>query len=518
MTQEKPKIATNQVRIVEVPDEVTGRRVGASIEEFYIEELIGRGGVSEVYRARDTRTESTVALKFLLPERLADQQSCQRLRQEAQAIMSLRHKHIVSVLDIRENDATGPFIVMELIDGKNLTEFLPLPQKQALDICASIADALAYAHSRGMIHRDIKPSNVMLSRDGVIKLVDFGLAKAFEPENPKHIPLTRTSELVGTPLYMSPEQCFGQDLDARSDVYQLGCLLYQCLTGLPPFEGSNSFEAMFKHVSQEANYDNLPESISSVLKRAMHKNPSERFDDMSQLAMALRNTHYGNLLAKPKTTNSKGARNAKLLVGVVAGSGVLLCGALASQLVIHFIVHGFRSPTNLVAERYYQAGLYQKKLGHTEDSRRALLTAIKKDKGEIGFKALSFLRSHLPAHPVSREAEQLNIEGYNLDHSSKPVEAEKVWLDCIAQYPNFEWPYSNLASLYLRQGKTDDALRLLERAVEINPFYTNALRNLSETHLALGNREKAIEYAREAVQSDPTDQDAKDELKRLLQQ
>lgn len=516
MTPEKPKIATDQVRIVEVPDELTGRRVGASIEEFHIEELIGRGGVSEVYRARDTRTESTVALKFLLPERLADQQSCQRLRQEAQAIMSLRHKHIVSVLDIRENEITGPYIVMELIDGKNLTEFLPLPQKQALDICASIADALAYAHSRGMIHRDIKPSNVMLSRDGVIKLVDFGLAKVFEPENPKHIPLTRTSELVGTPLYMSPEQCFGQDLDARSDIYQLGCLLYQCLTGLPPFEGSNSFEAMFKHVSQEANYDNLPESISSVLKQAMHKNPSSRFGDMSQLAMALRSTHCGHLLAKPINANSKGAQWAKLLAGTVAGTGVLLTGLLLTQLTMHLMTHGVKTLPNFEAERYYKAGLYQKQLGRTEESRKALLMAIKKDKGEIGFKALSYLRSHLPAHPMPQEAVELNIIAYNLDHSNNPVEAEQKWLECIAKYPTFEWPYSNLASLYLRQGKTEEALKLLERAVEINPFYTNALRNLSETHMILGNKAKAIEYSREAVQSDPTDQDAKNELKDLM--
>lgn len=527
MTEDKLKIAEDEVRLVEVADperltEITdgpvGLRVGASLEEFQIEELIGRGGVSEVYRARDTRSETVVALKFLHPERLSDQQSCERLRKEAKAIRSLRHKNIVSVIDIRENAVTGPYLVMELLDGKNLTESLPLPEMRALEVCSDVADALSYAHSRGMIHRDIKPSNVMLLADGGLKLVDFGLAKVFEPENPHHIPLTRTTELVGTPLYMSPEQCFGHDVDARSDVYQLGCLLYQCLTGLPPFEGSNSFEAMFKNVSEEANFGKLPEPIVAILKQAMNKNPSKRFPTMSNMALAIRDTMAGKRYARPRQIDRK--------IAIATIGGVVSIGALSIILIaVPLWMQSNKqdampnAPAQQAAKYYYDLGVDYKMKGWTEKSRGALQEAIRRDKGEIGFKALSFLRSHLPAHPVTQDAEQLNIKGYSLWHVAKDYAgAERVFRECMELYPNFEWPYSNLGALLVEMGQPEKALPFAEKAVQINPFFTNALRHLSDAHIALGHRAKAIQYLQDAVESDPSDQELKVELQTLMNQ
>ncbi|MBS1991431.1 MAG: protein kinase [Cyanobacteria bacterium SZAS LIN-2] len=527
MAEDKPKIAEEEVRLVEVAEPVRlvegsaepdALRVGAKLDEFLIEELIGRGGVSEVYRARDTRSETIVALKFLRPERLSDQQSCERLRKEAQAIRSLRHKNIVSVIDIRENEITGPYLVMDLLDGKSLTESLPLPQRRALEVCSDVADALSYAHSRGMIHRDIKPSNVMLLADGSVKLVDFGLAKVFEPENPHHIPLTRTTELVGTPLYMSPEQCFGHDVDARSDVYQLGCLLFQCLTGLPPFEGSNSFEAMYKNVSEEANFGDLPESIVAVLKQAMNKNPAKRFPTMSAMALAIREAMTTKSSARP----GRAAKN----VAIAAAGSIISLGAVATVLIAAPFLTPQNKPDPVVltpgqqaAKRYYDLGVDYKMKGWTEFSRVALQEAIKRDKGEIGFKALSYLRSHLPAHPVSKAAEQLNIEGYILWHKTKDYDgAERVFRQCMALYPNFEWPYSNLGCLLVERGQPEKGLPFLEKATQINPFYTNALRHLSDAHLALGHRDRAIQYLKDAVESDPSDQDVKEELQNLMNQ
>jgi serine/threonine protein kinase len=305
---DKAKIINDEVRLVESDDEpsLDGLRVGATIDEFVIESLLGRGGVSEVYRARDTRTNSEVALKFLLPSRLDDKQSCARLRSEAMHIMDLRHRYIVSVLDVREDPSAGPFIVMELVDGKPLGEQLPMSEAEALRLCAQISEGLAYAHGRGMIHRDIKPSNVMLLEDGSIRIVDFGLAKVFAPEKAEHIPLTRTSEVVGTPLYMSPEQCFGQSVDARSDVYQLGCLLFQCITGFPPFEGSNSFEAMYKHVSAQPKLDAMSLPVQDVLKKALDKNMELRFQSMSEMGEALRIAMSGTQHAASAQASSRG--------------------------------------------------------------------------------------------------------------------------------------------------------------------------------------------------------------------
>jgi len=514
------------VRLVATKEEqndgqiTSGLHVGAHIDEFVIEELIGRGGVSEVYRACDTRTDTAVALKFLLPSRINDKQSGARLRNEAMHIMGLRHRNIVSVVDVRENELVGPYIVMELLDGKPLTAHLPLDQKRALEVCAHIAEALAYAHSKGMIHRDIKPSNVVMLVDGSVQLVDFGLAKIFAPENPQHMPLTRTTELVGTPLYMSPEQCFGQTVDARSDVYQLGCLLFQCLTGYPPFEGSNSFEAMYKHVSAQPDLAAMSEPIKDVLFKALDKNPEARFQSASEMGQCIQEAMQGRRSASRKLRKPKFSLAAVLLWVfvplVVAGSvlplvmflpGTHVPEQMPSQLSL--------TPTQQEAYRLYRQGVDYKAKGWTEKSREALTKATKLDTSAVGFKALSFLRSHLPAHFQPPEAEQLNIKAYNLSYSGQQAEAERVWKECFALYPNFEWPYSNLGNLYLEQGQAQKAVPLLEKAIDINPYYTNALRNMSDTQLALGHRDLAIQFMQRAADSDPDEPGYKQALANL---
>lgn len=500
MTEEKTVVKSETEKIHLVADDAGGPlRVGAIIDEFVIQRLLGRGGLSEVYAAEDTRTNTIVALKFLLPERLPDEQSRTRLRNEARQIRTLRHKNIVSVVDIRENETTGPFIIMELIHGKPLTEQLPLPEKQALEVCVQLAEALGYAHSKGMIHRDIKPSNVMILEDGSIRLLDFGIAKVLSDENPKHIPLTRTNEVVGTSLYMSPEQCFGQNIDARTDIYQLGCLLFQCIAGFPPFQGSTSFEAMYKHVSAQPDLSTMSGPVRSILTKALDKNPEERFQSSSDMALALREAIHGRSAVRHKRRPPL-HKNALLAIAIIAlSAGALVWYGMTKHGSVPLTAN------QLLAQRYFEEGLDYKAKGWTELSRQSLTKAINLDKGAIGFRALSFLRSHLPAHFQTEQAEQLNIEGYNLNYTGQTVQAERVWLDCINRYPNFEWPYSNLALLYLDEGKVSEAVRLLEKAIEINPYYTNALRNMSDAQLKLGNRDAAIKYMERAAESAPED-------------
>ncbi|MBY0548344.1 MAG: protein kinase [Candidatus Obscuribacterales bacterium] len=495
-----------------------GVRKGMKVDEFVIEELIGRGGSSEVYRAHDTRTDTTVALKFILQSRLSDKQACARLRSEAKHIMSLRHRNIVCVLDVREHESAGPYLVMELLDGKPLTDFLPLPQKEGLEVCAQVAEALSYAHGLGMIHRDIKPSNVMMLSDGSIRLVDFGLARVFAPENPEHIPLTRTSEVVGTPLYMSPEQCFGQEVNVTTDVYQLGCLLFQSITGFPPFGGSTSFEAMYKHVSAQPDLRSMPPSIREIVSKALDKNPSARFQSAGEMGQCLRDAMLGRNTVR---RNSKTTR----AWSVVLGCSAVVCVCTLIGLVMSF--QGMNPPqisgpaltgTQLQARNFYEQGVEYKARGWTEKSRESLLRAIELDKGTIGFKALSFLRAKLPAHVQSLDAEQANILAYNLRYSGRKLEAEKEWKKCIARYPNFEWPYSNLAGYYLDEGRPADALPLLEKALEINSYYTNGLSNMSETQLQLGHKDLAIKYMKLAAESAPEDDSYREAVHKLERQ
>ncbi len=503
-----------KVTLVTTADEVvTGKNeegsvsTGMKVDEFLIQSLIGRGGASEVYRAHDTRTDTIVALKFLLASRLTDKQSCARLRSEAKHIMGLRHRSIVSVLDVRESDSVGPYLVMELVEGKPLTEYLPLSQQQALEVCVQVAEALSYAHGTGMIHRDIKPSNVMMLANGSVCLVDFGLAKVFAQENPEHMPLTRTTEVVGTPLYMSPEQCFGQDLSVTSDIYQLGCLLFQSITGFPPFEGSTSFEAMYKHVSAQPDLRGMPPPVRDILNKALDKNPDERFQTAGEMGQCLRDAIEGRSTAGRKTKMVIFSKMA------IVGIATMLIAGTAIFLQLQKSLMPSQPPLNvnsltasqIQAQYLYEQGLDCKAKGWTEKARESLTQAIALDKGTIGFRALSYLRAKLPAHVQSTDAEQLNILGYNLGYSRRESEAEKVWKQCIAKYPNFEWPYSNLASQYMQQGHLQKALPLLERAIEINPYYTNALRNMSDVQSRLAHRDLAIKYMKQAAESAPED-------------
>ncbi len=510
--EEKVILVNTAEELVASKSEESGIRKGMQVDEFFIESLIGRGGASEVYRAHDTRTDSMVALKFILPARMADEQSRARLRSEAKHIMALRHRCIVSVLDVRESDTAGPYLVMELLDGKPLTDYLPLGEKLALEVCSQVAEALSYAHGQGMIHRDIKPSNVMMISDGTIRLVDFGLAKVFDNENPEHIPLTRTKEVVGTPLYMSPEQCFGQDLNVTSDVYQLGCLLFQAIKGFPPFEGSTSFEAMYKHVSAKPDLSALSPAIQDILNKAMDKNPSARFQSAGEMGQCLREAMDGR-------RRLRHLKKPLLLVASLAVVALFAAGYFVAQQfrppVEEAHTAGLLSEAQMRAQELYEQGIDYKAKGWTERSRETLKQAINLDKGEIGFRALSFLRSKLPAHEQSQEAEQLNILAYNLAQAGKKGEAETVWKRCIKKYPNFEWPYSNLAAQYMDDGQYEKALPLLDKAIEINPYYTNALRNMSEVQMQLKHRDLAIKYMKEAADSAPEDPSYRKALSQL---
>ena len=214
--------------------------IGQTLDHYRIESKIGEGGMGVVYGARDTHLDRPVAVKVLPPDRVADPARKQRFVQEARAASALNHPNIVTIHDIRSQDGVD-FIVMEYVEGKTLDERIPargMRPTEALKSAVQIADALAKAHGAGIIHRDLKPSNVMVTEEGRVKVLDFGLAKLLEPADYSDEaatltagPLTEEGAVVGTAAYMSPEQAEGRKLDGRSDIFSFGSVLYEMVTG-----------------------------------------------------------------------------------------------------------------------------------------------------------------------------------------------------------------------------------------------------------------------------------------------
>ena len=216
---------------------------------YELSHLVARGGMAEVYRAHDRLLDRPVALKVLFPELSVDRAFVERFRREAQAAANLSHPNIVPVFDWGEDNGTY-FIVMEFIDGRALSSILrtagPMHPDRAAEIGADVAVALAYAHRHGVIHRDVKPGNVLITEDGMVKVTDFGIARAINTEES----LTQTGAVMGTATYFSPEQAEGMGVDARSDIYSLGVVLFEMVTGRPPFMGDTPVAVASKHVRE----------------------------------------------------------------------------------------------------------------------------------------------------------------------------------------------------------------------------------------------------------------------------
>jgi len=285
------------------------RRLG---DRYDLGEALGRGGMAEVLEGRDLRLGRRVAVKILRPDLAKDPAFQSRFRREAQSAASLNHPNIVAVYDTGE-DILGnehgsvivPYIVMEYVDGQTLRQLLSsgrrlLPER-ALEITAGVLAALDYSHRHGIVHRDIKPANVMLTRTGDVKVMDFGIARALADASAT---LTAGSAVMGTAQYLSPEQARGEVVDARSDLYSTGCLLYELLTGRPPFTGDSPVSVAYQHVSEQASPPSqidpaVPPGLDALVMRSLAKNPDDRY----QSAADFRNDVERAIAGMPVTSS-----------------------------------------------------------------------------------------------------------------------------------------------------------------------------------------------------------------------
>jgi serine/threonine protein kinase len=259
---------------------------------YEIGDLLGRGGMAEVHIGRDSRLGRSVAVKMLRPDMARDPSFQARFRREAHSAASLNHPSIVAVYDTGEDEHAGnpvPYIVMEYVDGSTLRDLMASGRKlmpeRALEIVDGVLGALAYSHAHGIIHRDIKPANVMLTRAGDIKVMDFGIARAMADQSAT---MTATSAVIGTAQYLSPEQARGEQVDARSDLYSTGCLLYELLTGRPPFVGDSPVSVAYQHVREDAAppsaFDpDVPAAVDAVVMRSLTKDREDRYQSADEM-------------------------------------------------------------------------------------------------------------------------------------------------------------------------------------------------------------------------------------------
>ena len=276
--------------------------------------LLGRGGMAEVHLGHDRRLGRTVAVKLLRSDFARDPSFQARFRREAHSAASLNHPAVVAVYDTGEDEVGGspvPYIVMEYVEGSTLRELMAtgsrLVPERALEITDGVLAALAYSHQQGIVHRDIKPANVMLTGDGEVKVMDFGIARAVADTGAT---MTQTSAVIGTAQYLSPEQARGEQVDARSDIYSTGCLLYELLTGRPPFVGDSPVSVAYQHVREEpvppSHIDpDVPRAVDSIVLKALTKDRNARYQSAAEMRADIAAALAGRPVTAPPPTTTQ---------------------------------------------------------------------------------------------------------------------------------------------------------------------------------------------------------------------
>jgi serine/threonine protein kinase len=286
-------------------EDVANQAVGATIDKrYFIDGLIAQGGMGAVYRATHTALNKKVAVKILWPYFSSNASAEERFHQEAKAASRLTHPGLVLVHDYGLTECGAPYLVMQFAEGESLACVLEregrLDVARMIDIFLQICEALSYAHANQVIHRDVKPGNIIINRctgTEKIQIVDFGIAKLLSV-NEQDPAVTLSGEIIGSPYYMSPEQCMGDEVDHRSDIYSVACVMYETLTGEPPFCGKHTMHTMYKQVNEPVNFAlckelKVPLRLQRIIERAMAKKPQERYasiDDLKDELVALKET------------------------------------------------------------------------------------------------------------------------------------------------------------------------------------------------------------------------------------
>ncbi|BBO73313.1 hypothetical protein DSCW_07300 [Desulfosarcina widdelii] len=363
---------------------------------------LGRGTMGVVYQAHDPQIDRMVALKVLRPDRVVSQDFVLRFLREAKAIGRISHPNIVTVYDVGQDHGTI-YIAMEFLEGRPLNEAIKgrtLPPDEAVQMCSEVAEALGYAHSKGITHRDIKPSNIILTPDHRTKLTDFGIARIEDPDAAQQ---TQAGDILGTPVYMAPEQVMGQKADGRTDLYALGVILYEMVVGKRPFGGGN-IAAIFRSITHEPPEDPMKagtfhhRELADLILKSLSKDPNQRFQTGQKMAAALKACLDAGAHPFPESTVSaeKPVRSKK--AGIVIA---VLCVCLAAGII------GYKTMQNPGEDASATAGAEL-------PAASSLLDVASTPSGAQVFVDSAFKGTtpvNIPLHPGSYEI-RLNLPGY----------------------------------------------------------------------------------------------------------
>lgn len=416
---------------------------GKKLAGYEIQGTIGEGGMGIVYRALDTTLDRILAVKVIRRESLGAEAK-ERFLREARACSRINHPNIVTVYAAGEEDGC-PYLAMEFLEGKTLHEIIdegPVPWKQAVPWIADILDALERLHGEGIVHRDLKPENIIVTTDGVVKLMDFGIARLTSSET-----ITREDTTIGTVFYMSPEQVTGQKADPRSDIFSIGVMLYQMLTGVLPFAGEHPMAVLYSITNESPTSiaelaPDVPEELITAINRAIEKDPVDRFPDAGSMRDALTElVTPAELAAARVVPAARGQTRLTKVIRLVALAGII------TVIIVAFIKQ------------------------RDSDGNRALAT-------EFEQKAREFERANKIA--------EARVE------YQKAIGADTTWVK----------PWNSLALIEINEGNMDVADSLLQKALSIQPDYAPALFNLGSVHWIRKDIERAEECYNASIAAD----------------
>jgi serine/threonine protein kinase/Tfp pilus assembly protein PilF len=531
------------------PDPIGG---SALAEQYEVEGMIGSGGWSLVYRARQRSLGRPVAIKILHSHLVLDPDKVMRFQREAEAASKFNHPSIPSVYDFGSLPNGQPYMVMAYVDGRSLAEIIaedgPMSIDDALDIFSQTAAGLSVAHERGIIHRDVKPSNILLTKEKrEVKILDFGLAKLIDSGDGKPLAtLTQAGHTIGTPAYMSPEQCLGLELDARSDLYSLGCVMFETITGIRLFEGKDAFEAMNLHMRGDVSFENtkikdtIPEGVEAMILRSLAKNPQDRYQTADELHRALeslkKQTAVGpnpfrflQPLQRAFAKNKAKYINTAATVGVTAAViGTLVIAAVRS---VDFVKQPGAPRQNLAeaysdamarGERQFFAGNFPMASSHfrqaadlaenfgASDSR--LNSSLKKLQDSLAKEG-----KKEEVQKVTEHIEALKNSTYGLMYGTAEQNARHIIALTAKREANPNdvdlarqlcAVLNNQAALMFTQNNVGDAKQFLDRAIEIekkmlgenDPEYATSLSNLAYYQSQRGDKAEAEKLYTQALE------------------